>query len=34
MSSHDVMENTDSKTGVWLGEFTDPYYDLLMKDTT
>jgi putative intracellular protease/amidase len=23
------MENTDSKTGVWLGEFTDPYYEFI-----
>jgi len=23
------MENTDSTTGVWLGEFTDPYYEFL-----
>ena len=26
LTSHDTMENTDSKTGAWLGEFTDPYY--------
>jgi putative intracellular protease/amidase len=29
LTSHEKMENTDSKTGVWLGEFTDPYYELL-----
>ncbi len=29
LTSHQGMENTDSKTGVWLGEFTDPYYQLL-----
>ncbi|PPL04336.1 Putative intracellular protease/amidase [Parapedobacter indicus] len=29
LTSHSAMENTDSKTGVWLGEFTDPYYELL-----
>ena len=29
LTSHEGMENTDSKTGVWLGEFTDPYYQLL-----
>ncbi|MFN0253944.1 type 1 glutamine amidotransferase domain-containing protein [Pedobacter ureilyticus] len=29
LTSHEGMENTDSKTGVWLGEFTDPYYELL-----
>mgnify|MGYP006148328289 FL=1 len=28
LTSHEGMENTDSKTGVWLGEFTDPYYEL------
>jgi len=27
LTSHQDMENTDSKTGVWLGEFTDPYYE-------
>ncbi|MEN5435190.1 type 1 glutamine amidotransferase domain-containing protein [Sphingobacterium faecium] len=26
LSSHDRMDGTDSKTGVWLGEMTDPYY--------
>jgi len=26
MTSHSSMEGTESKTGVWLGEFTDPYY--------
>lgn len=26
LTSHEDMDNTDSKTGVWLGEFTDPYY--------
>lgn len=25
------MENTDSKTGVWLGEFTDPYFEFVDK---
>jgi putative intracellular protease/amidase len=29
LSSHSDMENTDSKTGVWLGEFTDPYYEFI-----
>lgn len=29
LTSHADLENTDSKTGVWLGEFTDPYYELL-----
>ncbi|WP_245738690.1 type 1 glutamine amidotransferase domain-containing protein [Pedobacter rhizosphaerae] len=23
------MEDTESKTGVWLGEFTDPYYEFI-----
>ncbi|KGE13357.1 type 1 glutamine amidotransferase domain-containing protein [Sphingobacterium deserti] len=26
LTSHQDMIDTDSKTGVWLGEFTDPYY--------
>jgi len=29
LSSHSEMENTESKTGVWLGEFTDPYYEFI-----
>jgi putative intracellular protease/amidase len=29
LTSHKEMENTDHKTGVWLGEFTDPYYELI-----
>lgn len=29
LTSHQNMENTDSKTGVWLGEFTGPYYEFL-----
>lgn len=29
LSSHSEMENTDGKTGVWLGEFTDPYYEFI-----
>ncbi len=29
LTSHEDMENTDSKTGVWLGEFTDPYYEFI-----
>ena len=29
LTSHDGLVNTDSKTGVWLGEFTDPYYEFL-----
>ncbi|MCF3109392.1 type 1 glutamine amidotransferase domain-containing protein [Niabella sp. CC-SYL272] len=27
LTSHAGMENTESTTGVWLGEFTDPYYE-------
>ncbi len=29
LTSHKELLNTDSTTGVWLGEFTDPYYELL-----
>jgi len=29
ITSHSGMENTDHKTGVWLGEFTDPYYEFI-----
>ncbi|KQM77975.1 dimethylallyltransferase [Pedobacter sp. Leaf216] len=29
MTSHRDMQNTDDKTGVWLGEFTDPYYEFI-----
>lgn len=29
LTSHQDMENTDSKTGVWLGEFTEPYYEFI-----
>jgi putative intracellular protease/amidase len=29
LTSHKEMENTDSTTGVWLGEFTDPYYKFI-----
>jgi putative intracellular protease/amidase len=31
LTSHKEMENTDSTTGVWLGEFTDPYYEFINK---
>ena len=31
LTSHADMDNTDSKTGVWLGEFTDPYYEFIDK---
>lgn len=29
MTSHRRMDNTKETTGVWLGEFTDPYYEFL-----
>lgn len=29
LTSHAEMEHTDSKTGIWLGEFTDPYYEFI-----
>lgn len=29
LTSHSAMEDTESKTGVWLGEFTDPYYEFI-----
>ena len=29
LTSHSEMLNTDHKTGVWIGEFTDPYYAFL-----
>jgi len=29
LTSHAEMEHTGDKTGVWLGEFTDPYYEFL-----
>lgn len=31
LTSHSELVNTDSKTGVWLGEFTDPYYEFIDK---
>ncbi|WP_037324583.1 type 1 glutamine amidotransferase domain-containing protein [Salinimicrobium terrae] len=31
LTSHSELINTDSKTGVWLGEFTDPYYEFIDK---
>lgn len=34
LTSHERMEHTDSKTGVWLGEFTDPYYEFLDRGYT
>jgi putative intracellular protease/amidase len=29
LTSHKEMENTTHKTGLWLGEFTDPYYEFI-----
>ncbi|SDB27000.1 Putative intracellular protease/amidase [Flavobacteriaceae bacterium MAR_2010_188] len=29
ITSHQELLNTDSKTGLWIGEFTDPYYEFL-----
>jgi putative intracellular protease/amidase len=31
LTSHKEMQNTDSETGVWIGEFTDPYYEFIDK---
>lgn len=31
LTSHQSLENTDKTTGVWLGEFTDPYYEFIDK---
>lgn len=32
LTSHKDLDNTDSTTGVWLGEFTDPYYHFIDKN--
>lgn len=29
LTSHKELNNTDKTTGVWLGEFTDPYYEFI-----
>lgn len=29
ITSHSKMIDSDTKTGVWLGEFTDPYYEFI-----
>ncbi len=29
LTSHAELLNTDSTTGVWIGEFTDPYYEFI-----
>lgn len=31
ITSHQLLNNTDSKTGLWIGEFTDPYYEFIDK---
>lgn len=31
LTSHQEMEHTTHKTGLWLGEFTDPYYEFIDK---
>jgi putative intracellular protease/amidase len=32
LTSHSALENTTHTTGLWLGEFTDPYYEFIDKD--
>lgn len=34
LTSNKGLDNTDSTTGVWLGEFTDPYYEFLDSNYT
>lgn len=34
LTSHQQMLNTDSTTGLWIGEFTDPYYEFRDKNYT
>lgn len=31
VTSHNTLINTESKTGLWIGEFTDPYYEFIDK---
>lgn len=31
LTSHKELDHSDSTTGVWLGEFTDPYYEFIEK---
>lgn len=31
ITSHELLNNTESKTGLWIGEFTDPYYEFIDK---
>jgi len=34
VTSHKELLNTDSTTGLWIGEFTDPYYEFKDKNYT
>lgn len=34
LTSHSELKDTDSKTGLWIGEFTDPYYEFRDKNYT
>src|SRR5699024_5125535 len=34
VTSHEDMENTENKTGLWIGELTDPYYEFLKRGYT
>ncbi|TXE07956.1 type 1 glutamine amidotransferase domain-containing protein [Gelidibacter salicanalis] len=34
VTSHKELLNTDSTTGLWIGEFTDPYYEFRDKNYT
>jgi putative intracellular protease/amidase len=31
LTSHEDLVNTEDKTGLWIGEFTDPYYEFIDK---
>lgn len=31
LTSHEELLNTDTTTGLWIGEFTDPYYEFIEK---
>lgn len=31
LTSHADLENTNDKSGLWIGEFTDPYYEFIDK---
>lgn len=31
LTSHEELINTDDTTGLWIGEFTDPYYEFIDK---